>query len=263
MMSTPANSLWNRQHFQKTLHLVKTARNGGVEQSVRRGLGVLPCAAQNYRESPYFDMSLYSYDEKCISHTDRLKPMSEFPAKVCWATGCLSLPVGGAGAFERHWAPAMMTQRSLIQALVDVGVRSSTPGNTGVSPSGFKPARSTQSVSGAASVLPGGHWAACVPFAQHSSSLAPSHIRSSAPPQATGQLHVPPVPPVCHLRATRDPPDWLDIVAYQPALPPMNLNPGEGTELQRGPGQRLRAPPPTGTGVDERGGGSVDWQVQM
>lgn len=65
-----------------------TARNGGLEQSVRRGLGVLPCAAQSYRESPYFDMSLYSYDEKCISHTDRLKNGSEFPAKVEVAPTC-------------------------------------------------------------------------------------------------------------------------------------------------------------------------------
>jgi len=60
-MSTPATCMWNRQHFRKTLHAVMTARNGGQEQSVRRGLGVLPCAAQNYRESPYFDMSLFRW----------------------------------------------------------------------------------------------------------------------------------------------------------------------------------------------------------
>lgn len=81
MMSTPGNCIWTRQQFRENQHRVTTARNGGIEQSVRRSLAVLPCRAQYYRESPYFDMSLFSYDEKAISHLDRLRHCSEFPAK--------------------------------------------------------------------------------------------------------------------------------------------------------------------------------------
>lgn len=81
MTSSPSNSIYTREAFRRQLYSIRTARNGGNLQSIRRGLGVLPVASQNYRESPYFDMSLYSYDEKCVSHTDRLKNCTDFPAK--------------------------------------------------------------------------------------------------------------------------------------------------------------------------------------
>eukprot|EP00039_Didymoeca_costata_P018303 m.332973 g.332973 ORF g.332973 m.332973 type:complete len:596 (+) comp17038_c0_seq1:229-2016(+) len=80
-ISTPENSLHNRAAFQRQLHAVRTARNGGLQQSTRRGNGVLPIASQIYRESPYFDYQLFSFDEKSISHADRLKHCSEFPVK--------------------------------------------------------------------------------------------------------------------------------------------------------------------------------------
>ena len=80
-LSTPENSLHSRAAFRRQLHAVRTARNGGIQQSMRRGLAVLPIAAQNYRESPYFDSSLFSFDEKAISHADRLKHCVEFSVK--------------------------------------------------------------------------------------------------------------------------------------------------------------------------------------
>lgn len=52
-------------------------------QSIRRSLSELPVAPQNFRESPYFDPALFNYDEKLISHAERLKHCTEFPVKVC------------------------------------------------------------------------------------------------------------------------------------------------------------------------------------
>lgn len=66
-LSLPSNSLHAREAFRKQLHAARTARNGGQDQSIRRNLSELPVAPQNYRESPYFDLELYSYDEKLIS----------------------------------------------------------------------------------------------------------------------------------------------------------------------------------------------------
>jgi de-etiolated-1 len=74
-------SFESREQFRRTLHAVRTARNGGIEQSVKRGLSALPITAQSYRLSPYFDPVLFSYDEKCISQTDRLKACSDVPTK--------------------------------------------------------------------------------------------------------------------------------------------------------------------------------------
>eukprot|EP00051_Salpingoeca_urceolata_P010415 m.127401 g.127401 ORF g.127401 m.127401 type:complete len:603 (+) comp16705_c0_seq1:187-1995(+) len=81
MLPTPANSVWARYHFQRSIAAVRTSRNGGFTQSVRRGLGVLPVAAQSYRDSPYFDMGLFTFDEKSISHTERLKHCADHVAK--------------------------------------------------------------------------------------------------------------------------------------------------------------------------------------
>lgn len=40
-------------------------------QAVKRSLCVLPFSPQSFSDSPYFDLSLFSYDEKVISATDR------------------------------------------------------------------------------------------------------------------------------------------------------------------------------------------------
>lgn len=68
-VSTPENSVQSRAVFRRQLYAVQTARNGGRQQSIRRGLGRLPIAAQNYRESPYFDLSLFSFDDKHVTLT--------------------------------------------------------------------------------------------------------------------------------------------------------------------------------------------------
>eukprot|EP00040_Diaphanoeca_grandis_P012474 m.63192 g.63192 ORF g.63192 m.63192 type:complete len:595 (-) comp23254_c0_seq1:70-1854(-) len=81
LLPLPSNSFFAREAFRKHLYTARTARNGGIDQSIRRSLGELPVAPQNYRESPYFDLGLYSYDEKLISHAERLKHCSEFPVK--------------------------------------------------------------------------------------------------------------------------------------------------------------------------------------
>eukprot|EP00041_Stephanoeca_diplocostata_P011813 m.195639 g.195639 ORF g.195639 m.195639 type:complete len:547 (+) comp18681_c0_seq6:306-1946(+) len=77
----PSNSFYARESFQKQLSAARTARHAGHDTSIRRSLSELPVAPQNIRESPYFDPALFDYDEKLISHSERLKHCTEFPVK--------------------------------------------------------------------------------------------------------------------------------------------------------------------------------------
>jgi len=77
----PSNSFYTRDSFRKQVYTARNARNGGQDQSIRRNLSDLPVGPQNIRESPYFDLDLFSYDEKLISPSERLKHCFEFPVK--------------------------------------------------------------------------------------------------------------------------------------------------------------------------------------
>jgi len=59
-LTLPSNSQNAREMFRKQLYAARTARNGGQDQSIRRNLSELPVAPQHYRESPYFDLELFS-----------------------------------------------------------------------------------------------------------------------------------------------------------------------------------------------------------
>ena len=52
MLPLPSNSYYTREAFRKQNYTARTARNGGIDQSIRRSLIELPVAPQNYRESP-------------------------------------------------------------------------------------------------------------------------------------------------------------------------------------------------------------------
>jgi de-etiolated-1 len=60
---------------------VMNARNEGETQAVKRILSALPFSPQSWSESPYFDKSLYNYDEKVISSTERPKQCADHPIK--------------------------------------------------------------------------------------------------------------------------------------------------------------------------------------
>lgn len=79
--STCSNNVFVREHLLKQKQAVANARNGGEVQAVKRILSALPFSPQSWSESPYFDKSLFNYDEKLISATERPKPCAEFPIK--------------------------------------------------------------------------------------------------------------------------------------------------------------------------------------
>jgi hypothetical protein len=79
--STCSNNVFVREHLLKQKLAVTNSRNGGELQAVKRILSALPFSPQAWSESPYFDKSLFNYDEKLISATERPKPCAEFPIK--------------------------------------------------------------------------------------------------------------------------------------------------------------------------------------
>ncbi|KAK9729096.1 hypothetical protein K7432_000538 [Basidiobolus ranarum] len=78
---TWSNNAFARLILKKQQYAVRNARNGGPSQAVKRVLAALPYSPQSFSESPYFDPSLFSYDEKAISASDRPKPCQDFPIK--------------------------------------------------------------------------------------------------------------------------------------------------------------------------------------
>jgi len=82
--------------------------------------------------------------------------------------------------------------------------------------------------------------------------------RKSPAAQATGQLHVPPIPALCHLRAARDPGHGVHGLAHQFSLPAVardSAHPTSPPPLQTGSGDPHRPcrpgvviPPPLQTG---------------
>ncbi|CAG8503793.1 2965_t:CDS:10 [Ambispora gerdemannii] len=79
--STYSNNLYARENLRKHQYAVRYARNGGPTQAIKRVLACLPFSPQSRSESPYFDQSLFIYDEKIISACDRPKPCQDGPIK--------------------------------------------------------------------------------------------------------------------------------------------------------------------------------------
>ena len=69
-----ANNIYSRATHEKTKRTIINARNGGELEAVRRSLLILPFSSQCWSTSPYFDKSIFSYDEKWISPMERPKP---------------------------------------------------------------------------------------------------------------------------------------------------------------------------------------------
>ncbi|XP_075661552.1 light-mediated development protein DET1 [Castanea sativa] len=86
--STSRNSLYmnfisshsNNIHALEQLRSMKNKANSS-SQFVKKMLGSLPFSCQSQSPSPYFDQSLFRFDEKLISATDRHKPSTDHPIK--------------------------------------------------------------------------------------------------------------------------------------------------------------------------------------
>eukprot|EP00271_Cylindrocystis_brebissonii_P015894 TRINITY_DN38960_c0_g1_i1.p1 TRINITY_DN38960_c0_g1~~TRINITY_DN38960_c0_g1_i1.p1 ORF type:complete len:255 (-),score=32.72 TRINITY_DN38960_c0_g1_i1:502-1266(-) len=89
--ATPRSHAWlsscsNNAHVRETLRKQKataaaTKGSSSYAQTIKRALAVLPYNAQSHSPSPYFDQTLFHFDEKLISAFDRHKPCAEHPIK--------------------------------------------------------------------------------------------------------------------------------------------------------------------------------------
>lgn len=77
-ISSCSNSISAREQFRKS-GMFAIAQSQA--QVIRRTLAALPCNAQSHSPSPYFDQSLFHFDERLISATDQYKPCTEHPIK--------------------------------------------------------------------------------------------------------------------------------------------------------------------------------------
>lgn len=64
---------------------ITNAKYGGPREAIKRLLAQLPISAQSYSASPYLDLSLFSYDEKCVSVLERPKACGDAPVR---SAGC-------------------------------------------------------------------------------------------------------------------------------------------------------------------------------
>lgn len=55
------------------MQTIVAARGGGIVEATKRLLSQLPISAQSYSNSPYLDLSLFSYDDKWVSMLERPK----------------------------------------------------------------------------------------------------------------------------------------------------------------------------------------------
>lgn len=70
----------NNGHALEQLWCIKNKANN-ISQFVKKMMTSVPCACQSQSPSPYFDLSLFRYDEKLISAIDRHRHSTEHPIK--------------------------------------------------------------------------------------------------------------------------------------------------------------------------------------
>ena len=93
-VSGPSNDAFALKARDQQMYAVTKARNGGSAQSVKRMVSGAPFNPQNFNESPYFDHTLFTWDEKLIDSLDKARPCSEFPVKFyCRESGKLAFKI--------------------------------------------------------------------------------------------------------------------------------------------------------------------------
>lgn len=75
------NNIYAKLQQQRFKTNIVSARGGGVTEATKRILAQLPISAQSFSNSPYLDLSLFSYDDKWISSMERPKACGELPIR--------------------------------------------------------------------------------------------------------------------------------------------------------------------------------------
>ncbi|XP_057817653.1 light-mediated development protein DET1 isoform X1 [Cryptomeria japonica] len=80
-ISSYSNNVCAREQLRKQKDACIKNKASSYSQLVRKTLTSLPFNSQSQSPSPYFDQSLFHFDEKLISATDRHRPCMEHPIK--------------------------------------------------------------------------------------------------------------------------------------------------------------------------------------
>lgn len=75
-ISTHSNNIHNLEQLKSNKN-----KASSLSQFVKKMLSSLPFSCQSQSPSPYFDQSLFRYDEKLISATDRHRQSTDHPIK--------------------------------------------------------------------------------------------------------------------------------------------------------------------------------------
>ncbi|KAI8842979.1 De-etiolated protein 1 Det1-domain-containing protein [Chytridium lagenaria] len=89
-VTTFFNNEYAKDSMLRQFEALRKAKNGGYAYACRRALSIFPINLHCISESPYFDHNLFHYDEKMISHHERVRACVESPVRI-WdrATGGL------------------------------------------------------------------------------------------------------------------------------------------------------------------------------
>ncbi|KAH8552665.1 De-etiolated protein 1 Det1-domain-containing protein [Umbelopsis sp. PMI_123] len=79
--STYTNSELTKDALKRHIYVWRYAKNGGRGEAMRRLALSFPQCPQSYLESPYFDQSIFSFDDKFVSSLDGLKSSQGSPIK--------------------------------------------------------------------------------------------------------------------------------------------------------------------------------------
>lgn len=81
---SPSNNLYAKLQQSRFKQTIVSARGGGIGEATKRLLSQLPISAQSYSNSPYLDLSLFSYDDKWVSMLERPKGKTQITNRFCY-----------------------------------------------------------------------------------------------------------------------------------------------------------------------------------
>ncbi|PJF19116.1 hypothetical protein PSACC_01089 [Paramicrosporidium saccamoebae] len=80
--STPSTDIYERQVWERNVQLLAASRPAqGDLYAAKRLLLSLPYSPQTYSESPYLDPSIFRFDERSVSSSERQRSAADFPVR--------------------------------------------------------------------------------------------------------------------------------------------------------------------------------------
>lgn len=89
IVCSPSNNYYARVSQKRYKQTLINSRGGGPAQAVKQLLAQIPMSAQSYTCTPYLDLSLFSYDDKWMSTTERPRNFDENAIRFYTRESCL------------------------------------------------------------------------------------------------------------------------------------------------------------------------------